>query len=96
MYVKPHKSFLSFGTTQNSFSDSPVPRAELLPGAARQGADDPRALHLHEGVEDDLPLHRHQHQGQGDVPPMSIGLRTPAAATAAVRIALGDDIDMNC
>jgi hypothetical protein len=27
---------------------------------------------------------------------MSIGLRTPAAATAAVRIALGDDIDMNC
>jgi hypothetical protein len=40
--------------------------AELLPGAARQGADDPRALHLHEGVEDDLPLHRHQHQGQGE------------------------------
>ncbi|CAL4952914.1 unnamed protein product [Urochloa decumbens] len=39
--------------------------AELLPGAARQGADDQCALHLHEGVEDDdLSVHRRQHQGQ--------------------------------
>lgn len=61
--------------------------AELLPGAARQGADDPRALHLHEGVEDDLPLHRHQHQGQGErtvlCTPVSVdGLRIPAVTTA--------------
>uniref|UniRef100_A0A8R7U194 Uncharacterized protein n=1 Tax=Triticum urartu TaxID=4572 RepID=A0A8R7U194_TRIUA len=38
--------------------------AGLLPGAAGQGAHGPRALHLHEGLEDGLPLHRHQHQGQ--------------------------------
>lgn len=62
-------SFLWKRSRQDFFSDSPLMSspAELLPGAARQGADDPRALHLHEGVEDDLPLHRHQHQGQGEL-----------------------------
>uniref|UniRef100_A0A0E0N724 Uncharacterized protein n=1 Tax=Oryza rufipogon TaxID=4529 RepID=A0A0E0N724_ORYRU len=38
--------------------------AELLPGEARQGPDDPCTLHVHEGLEDDLPFHRQCHQGQ--------------------------------
>jgi hypothetical protein len=55
--------------------------SELLPGAARQGADDQRALHLHEGVEDDdLPVHRHQHQGQGET---AFHIRRSTAALAA-------------
>ncbi|KAM3353864.1 hypothetical protein ACQJBY_024828 [Aegilops geniculata] len=35
--------------------------AELLPGAAGQGAHGPRALPVYEGLEDGVPLHRRQH-----------------------------------
>lgn len=41
--------------------------AELLPGEAGQGADDPCALPVHEGVEGGSALHRRQHQGQGNL-----------------------------
>lgn len=39
--------------------------AELLPGEAGQGAHDPCALPVYEGVEGGSALHRRQHQGQG-------------------------------
>lgn len=39
--------------------------SELLPGAAQEGVHGPRAVHVHEGVEDHIPIYRRQHQAEG-------------------------------